>query len=69
MKLIPKHHRQFLKSIGFPHWFWRDLPMWAYGDRYKFLDGSTAYLLEGEIVTIRKNARFVWSNENAWKIR
>lgn len=67
--LIPKHHRQFLRSIGFPHWFWFDLPMWAYGDRYKFKDGSIAYLFEGEIVTIRKGARILWRKDYGTETR
>ncbi len=61
--LIPKHHRKFLRSVGFPHLFWYDLPNWAYGDRYKFKDGSVAYLFDGEIVTIRKNARILWRKD------
>lgn len=63
--LIPKHHRKFLWSIGHPHLFWYDLPMWAWGDRYKFKDGSVAYLFEDEIITIRKNAEVLWRKENA----
>jgi hypothetical protein len=62
--LIPKHHRKFLRSIGFPHWFWYPIPQWAYGDRYKFKDGSVVYLFDGEIVTIRKNARILWRVDN-----
>ena len=58
--VIPKHHRKFLRSIGFPHMFWFDLPKWAWGDRYKFSDGTIAYLFDGEIITIRKGARILW---------
>ena len=58
--LIPKHYRLFLRSIGFPHLFWYDLPNWACGERYKFNNGSVAYLFEGEIITIRKGARILW---------
>ena len=67
--LIPKHHRQFLRAIGFPHLFWYNLPMWAYGDRYKFKDGSVAYLFDDEIVTIRKNARILWRKDYAEGVR
>lgn len=62
--LIPKHHRQHLRSIGFPHWFWYNIPRWAYGDRYKFKDGSIAYLFDGAIVTIWKNTRVLWRADN-----
>ena len=61
--LIPKYHRQFLRSIGYPHLFWYDLPNWAWGDRYKFKDGSVAYLFDGEIITIRKSARILWRKD------
>ena len=62
--LIPKQHRQFLRVIGFPHMFCFDLPRWAGGDRYKFTDGTIAYLLDGEIITIRKGARILWRIDN-----
>ena len=63
--LIPKHHRKFLRSIGFHHWFWYPIPNWAYGDRYKIKNGSVAYLFDDEIITIRHNARILWSKGNA----
>lgn len=58
--LIPKQYRLMLKSIGHPHMFWFRTYDWAYGERYKFKDGSMAYLLDGEIITIRKGARILW---------
>ena len=58
--LIPKHHRQHLRAIGHPHWFWRHYPDWALGERYKFRDGTVAYLFEGKIITIRKGAKVLW---------
>ena len=61
--LIPKYHRQLLRSLGFPHWFWFPLSSWAFGDRYKFRDGSIAYLFEDEIVTIRKGTEIVWRKD------
>lgn len=62
--LIPKHHRQVLRSIGHPHWFWDRIADWAYGERYRFRNGSIAYLGDGEIITIRKGARILWRAEN-----
>ena len=61
--LIPKHHRKSLRSIGFPHLFWYPKPQWAWGDRYKFKDGSVAYILDDEIISIRKNAKVIWRKE------
>ena len=57
---IPKIDRQFLKSIGHPHWFWERIPDWAYGERYKFRDGSVAYCNKGRIITIRRGIRILW---------
>ncbi len=62
--LIPKHHRQLLRTIGLPHWFWNRISDWAFGERYKFRDGSVAYLYEGEIITIRRGSRRLWGNIN-----
>lgn len=62
--LIPKHHRQLLKSIGLPHLFWFSIPDWAFGERYKFRDGSIAYLYDGEIITIRQGSKRLWGNFN-----
>lgn len=61
--LIPKHYRKVLRAIGFPHMFWFEISRWAWGDRYRFTDGSVAYLFDGEIVTIRKGARILWRTE------
>jgi hypothetical protein len=58
--LIPKIDRQFLRSIGHPHWFWDRIPDWAFGERYKFRDGKIAYLYRGKIITIRKGGRILW---------
>ena len=60
---IPKYHRQLLKSIGFPHWFWFPINDWAYGKRYKFTDGSIAYLRGDEIVTVRRADKILWRRE------
>ena len=61
--LIPKHHRQMLKSIGHPHLLWYRIDNWAYGERYKFQDGSIAYLMDGEIITVRRGAKILWRRE------
>jgi hypothetical protein len=58
--LIPKIDRQFLRSIGHPHWFWNRINDWAYGERYKFRDGKIAYLYRGKIITIRKGGTILW---------
>lgn len=58
--LIPKSDRQFLRSIGHPHWFWNRINDWAYGERYKFRDGKIAYLYRGKIITIRKGGMILW---------
>ncbi len=59
--LIPKHHRQFLRSIGRPHWFWEQAPDWAFGERYRLRDGSIAYIGNGDIITIRRGAKILWA--------
>lgn len=61
--LIPKHHRQHLKSIGHPHWFWHRIQDWALGERYKFRDGKVAYLVDDKIITIRRGAKILWRDE------
>ena len=58
--LIPKIDRQFLRSIGHPHWFWKRIPNWVAGERYKFRDGSIAYCYAGMIVTIRRGTKVIW---------
>ena len=61
--LIPKHHRQMLKKMGFRRLFWSRILNWAYGERYKFRDGSIAYLMDDEIITIRRGAKILWRRE------
>jgi hypothetical protein len=61
--LIPKHHRQHLKAIGYRHWFWHRILDWALGERYKFRDGKVAYLFDGKIITIRRGATTLWRDE------
>ena len=61
--LIPKHHRQLLRKIGLPHWFWFSIPDWAFGERYKFRDGSIAYLYGDKIITIRKDDKVLWRGD------
>ena len=61
--LIPKFHRQRLRSIGYPHLFWYRIDDWAYGERYKFRDGSVAYLMSGEIITVRRADKILWREE------
>lgn len=61
--LIPKHHRQLLRSIGHPHLVWYPIVDWALGERYKFKNGVVAYLFDGEIVTLRKGANILWRKE------
>jgi hypothetical protein len=61
--LIPKRHRQHLKSIGHRHWFWKRLPDWMLGERYKFRNGVMVYLLDDEIITLRRGAKFLWKSE------
>ena len=62
--LIPKYHRQRLKAIGHPHWFWYRTYDWALGERYKFRGGKVAYLMDGEIISIRRGAKILWREEN-----
>lgn len=61
--LIPKYHRQHLKSIGHPHWFWHEIHDWAFGKRYKFRNGMVAYLFDDEIITLRRGADIIWRKE------
>lgn len=61
--LIPKQHRKFLRSIGYPHWLWYPVSNWAWGERYKFKDGTIAYLFDGKIITIRKGALILWRTD------
>ena len=61
--LIPKHHRQMLKSIGHPHLLWYRIDNWACGERYKFRDGTIAYLMDGEIITVRRVYKILWRRE------
>ena len=61
--LIPKFHRQRLRRIGYPHWFWSQISNWACGERYRFRDGSIAYLLDDEIITIRRADKILWRRE------
>lgn len=61
--LIPKHHRQMLKHIEYPHMFWFRIDDWAFGNRYKFNDGTVAYLFDDEIITLRKGAKVLWRKE------
>lgn len=58
--LIPKHHRKYLRTIGHPRWFWNRIDDWAFGERYKFRDGSIAYVQDGLIITIRRGSRIIW---------
>ena len=62
--LIPKYYRQHLKYIGHHRWFWSRIDDWAFGERYKFRDGMVAYLAEGEIISLRRGANFVWRKED-----
>ena len=62
--LISKYHRQQLKRIGHHRWFWYRIGNWAYGERYKFHDGTVAYLFDNEIVSLRRGANFSWRKEN-----
>lgn len=64
--IIPKHHRQFLESIGHPHWLWYPTYDWAFGKRYKFIDGTVAYLFDGEIITLRKGVNALWTKEDGY---
>ena len=61
--LIPKYHRQMLKKMGFHHWFWSRIFNWAYGERYMFRDGSIAYLMDDEIITIRRGDKILYRRE------
>ena len=60
---IPKNHKMRLKSIGHRHWFWKQIPNWAYGERYRFLNRDIAYLRNGEIITIRRGTNILWRKE------
>ena len=61
--LIPKIYRKFLRSIGHPYWFWTRINNWAFGERYKFRDGSVAYLYGCKIITIRRADKILWRDE------
>ena len=61
--IVPKHHRELLKSIGHPHWVWKRTWDWALGKRYRFRDGSIAYIYEDEIITIRRGDRVLYRKE------
>lgn len=58
--LIPRHYRKQLKAIDYRKWFWRRIWDWAYGERYKFRDGSIAYVKRGDIVSIRYGGYTIW---------
>lgn len=64
--IIPRHHRMRLNRIGQRHWFWQRIPDWAFGERYKFGNGDIAYLNAGEIITIRRKTRVLWSKKGEW---
>ena len=61
--LVPKHHRQFLKSIGHWHLLWYPVAGWAYGKRFKFKNGVVVYLHGDEIVSLRHRTDFIWRKE------
>lgn len=62
--LIPKKHRQVLKRVGRPHLFWYRISDWAFGERYKLLNGVTVLLFEDEIITLRRGANVLWRKED-----
>ena len=62
--LIPKYHRKLLNRIGRSHWFWRKIHDWAFGERYKFMNGDVAYLFKDEIITIRRGGYALWKKED-----
>ena len=61
--LIPKYHRRVLRKMGLHRWFWTRIHDWAYGERYKFQDCSIAYLMDGEIITIRRGDKILYRRE------
>ena len=61
--LIPIHHRKLLKSIGYTRWFWTRTFDWAFGERYRFRDGSIAYINHDEIISIVRADRVLWRKE------
>ena len=61
--LIPKHHRQFLKSIGHWHLLWYPIADWALGKRFKFKNGVVVCLYKDEIISLRHRAIFIWRKE------
>ena len=63
MSIIPRHHRKFLRSVGFRYWVWKRAWDWAFGKRYQFRDGSLAYVKNGEIITIRRGDKIIWKKE------
>lgn len=63
MCIIPRHHRKLLKYLGFRYWVWERAWDWAFGERYRFRDGSLAYVKNGEIITIRHGDRILWRKE------
>lgn len=63
MKFIPKHHRLQLRSAGFRYWMWERIWDWAFGERYRFRDGSIAYVRNGEIISIVYRDLVRWRKE------
>ena len=61
--VIPKQYRKVLKQIGHHHWFWYRIDDWAHGERYKFPNHVVAYLLNGEIITLRRGSNIIWSHD------
>ena len=61
--IIPNHYRKQLKSAGHPRWVWKRIWDWAFGKRYRFRDGSVAYIYDNEIVTIRHGDKVLWRKE------
>ena len=62
--IIPKRHRKLLKSVGHPKLTWVRIWDWAFGERYRFRDGSLAYLKNDEIITIRRGDSILWRKED-----
>lgn len=58
--VIPKYHRKQLREAGHPHLLWTRIWNWALGERYRFRDGSVAYLMDDDIITIRKGDKILW---------
>lgn len=60
--MLPDYVRSDLKKIGYPHTFGVQIDDWAEGPRFKAKD-DVIYCKDGEVVSIRRKAAWLWRKE------